>query len=150
MRILICGDRNWDDVDSVERVVDALINKYGGDISIIQGAASGADSIAGDVALKKELVCVSVPAKWSKHNKAAGPIRNEYMLYRCKPNFVVAFHEDLANSRGTKHMVALARKENIFVICVRNYQEALFFKDKLVNENDDLICQNRVTGKSRL
>ena len=51
------------------------------------------------------------PAKWDEHGKAAGPIRNRQMFDSEKPELVIAFHNDLANSKGTKDMVAYARSK---------------------------------------
>ena len=52
------------------------------------------------------------PADWKANPRAAGPIRNRQML-AAKPDMVVAFHKDLATSRGTKDMVTIARKAGI-------------------------------------
>ena len=126
MRILICGDRNWQDTDSIESVI---LQVYGffevpDNYSIIHGAATGADSIAGKVALENEIVSVSVPAQWRKYGKSAGPKRNEFMLNRCKPDWVIAFHHDIASSKGTKHMVGIAKLAGVPTTIIKNADEA--------------------------
>lgn len=123
-RILICGGREWNDAETIQYVVDELVATYGDDISIIHGAARGADTLAGRAALNRHLVTVSVPAKWKKYDKKAGTIRNQFMLDRCKPELVIAFHEDLANSKGTGHMVRISLKANIPVIRISNEESA--------------------------
>lgn len=40
----------------------------------------GGDSLASDWCRKKEVSELRVPAKWNKHGKAAGPIRNSEMV----------------------------------------------------------------------
>lgn len=112
----MCGDRKWQDEATMEAVVGQLISKYGDEISIIHGGCDGADMIADRLALRYHLICVRVPAKWDKYGKSAGPIRNRYMLEKCKPQLVVAFHPDLWNSKGTKDMVGIASEAGIPVI----------------------------------
>lgn len=117
-RILACGDRNWIDKSSIDAVISELIRQYGDEIAIIHGNCRGADRLAGEVALERELVTVAVPAKWKKHDKAAGPIRNRYMLDKCRPHLVVAFHPDISRSRGTRHMINIAAEAGIPVMVV--------------------------------
>jgi len=55
------------------------------------------------------------PAKWKQFHKAAGSIRNREMLkfmrdYPDPDKVVLAFHEDLESSTGTKDMVEIAGK----------------------------------------
>ncbi len=83
---------------------------------IIHGAANGADTIAGMAAKELGLEVMEFPAEWSKHGKRAGPIRNQQMLDEGRPNGVIAFHEDISRSKGTKHMIKIAKKNNIPVL----------------------------------
>ena len=48
------------------------------------------------------------PADWTRYGKPAGPIRNRQMLNEGKPDMVIAFHDDLSVSVGTKDMVDIA------------------------------------------
>lgn len=45
--------------------------------------------------------------------RQAGPIRNEQMLQEGQPDKVLAFHENLAQSRGTADMVRRAAKAGV-------------------------------------
>ena len=47
--------------------------------------------------------------------RAAGPIRNQRMLVEGKPDLVIAFHDDLESSRGTKDMIKRSLKAGIRV-----------------------------------
>ena len=116
MKILVCGDRHWSNVSSIERE----LQKFSGDVIIIHGAARGADSIAGNVAKGLGFKVEAYPAKWDKLGIAAGPIRNVQMLEEGKPDLVLAFHPDLNKSRGTSHMVKIARKAGVKVFCFNN------------------------------
>lgn len=57
----------------------------------------------------------SYPADWKRYGRAAGPIRNRQMLEEGKPDLIIAFHSNLAESRGTANMVKIARKAGIEV-----------------------------------
>ena len=112
-RVLICGDRNWSDRMAFDLAMDRWIAKHGLPETIIEGCARGADSMAGhEWAYDNPIGLVQVdhyPANWDRYGKSAGPRRNEQMLVEGKPDAVIAFHADLANSKGTAHMVRIAR-----------------------------------------
>ncbi len=122
MRVIICGDRNWQYYIPIETLVAGLYEKYGDKLEIIQGEARGADIMARDAALKylpKENVH-SFPANWTRFKKAAGPIRNREMLMQ-NPNLVFAFHSDIQNSKGTKNMCDIAKEQETPVYVISRY-----------------------------
>jgi len=53
------------------------------------------------------------PADWAQHGRAAGPIRNQRMLTQGKPDLVVAFHDNLEHSKGTKNMLKQATEKGV-------------------------------------
>ena len=112
LRILVCGDRNWTDYFLIATTLYKAI-KHEPRVTIIHGAARGADSMAGIFARTNGLNVRSYPAQWSKHGKAAGIIRNQQMLDEGKPDKVIAFHDDIKNSKGTKDMIERAKKAGI-------------------------------------
>jgi hypothetical protein len=107
-RILICGSRNWYD--------PVLIQKYIKDLApvvIIQGMAKGADLIARDIAMNLGIIYKDFPADWDSLGLAAGPVRNQQMLDEGRPDLVLAFHDDIHNSKGTKDMVRRAQRAGL-------------------------------------
>jgi hypothetical protein len=79
---------------------------------VIEGEQRGADLRARAAA---EFLLIPVdphPAQWGLHGKLAGPIRNREMLLALlaspPPHKVVAFHDDVLNSRGTVDMLRCA------------------------------------------
>ena len=58
------------------------------------------------------------PADWKTFGKAAGPIRNRKMLDEGLPDVVIAFHEDIERSKGTKNMISQACEQGIDVILI--------------------------------
>jgi hypothetical protein len=106
-RILICGDRNWNNLPIIR---GRLLREDPATIDcVIEGEARGADTQAKLAALELGIKVMPFPAQWDKHGRAAGPIRNQQMLDEGKPTEVWAFHDDFANSRGTKDMLRRAR-----------------------------------------
>ena len=115
MRVLICGDRNWSDFDTIFQ----YLSKLPKDTVVIEGEARGADSMAREAARLLGLRVEPYPADWEKHGRAAGPIRNKEMLLKGRPDLVVAFHENIATSKGTKNMVDQALKAGIKTAVLR-------------------------------
>jgi hypothetical protein len=85
-------------------------------LQVVHGAAKGADTIAGEIAEEMDIVVRTFPADWKKWGKAAGPIRNQEMLMEGKPDMVLAFHNNIDASKGTKHMVQIAERAGIQVL----------------------------------
>lgn len=109
MRVLVCGGRDYGDITAVSSSLDALAKMHGA-LTIIEGGATGADAIARTWWKhhhKGELF--TVRADWKRHGKAAGPIRNQMMLDRHKPDLVLAF----PGGRGTADMVRRARAAGV-------------------------------------
>lgn len=109
MRILVCGSRYWSDKN---RVYNAL-KDYPKDTIIITGGARGADSIAHQQAILLGLTSNVYMANWKLYGLSAGPRRNQEMLDSGKPDLVIAFHENLKESKGTSDMVKRAGKNRI-------------------------------------
>lgn len=109
MRVLICGDRNWEDEDAIEEYIMTLPSHA----VVITGMCRGVDLIAHRLALKHGHTTLDFPAKWDRYGDAAGPIRNRKMLIEGKPEWVIAFHNDLSKSKGTADMLKQARAHNV-------------------------------------
>ena len=77
-----------------------------------------------DVTEKPEdcpVVHYHMPAKWEVYGKQAGPIRNQEMLQECKPNLVLGFHDNIAVSKGTKHMLNIARNAGVKTLLISEW-----------------------------
>jgi len=73
-KILICGSRHWSNYNSILSVVQRLVSRYGPDITIIEGGAPGADTLAKKAAIECGIQFKEFPADWDKYGKKAGPI----------------------------------------------------------------------------
>ena len=117
MKILVTGDRNWTDVKRIYTVLANIDSAETDTPFLIHGNARGADRLAADCAHDLMWSCRAVSANWEKYGRTAGPIRNQEML-DMDPDLVIAFHDDLANSKGTKDMVSRAKKKGVKVILI--------------------------------
>lgn len=95
MSVLICGDRYWNN----EKMMKEILSGQEIDI-LIHRDCIGADTIAGKI------------------GKRAGPIRNKQMLEDNAVDLVLAFHDDIENSKGTKNMINQAKTKNISIILI--------------------------------
>lgn len=116
-RVLVCGSRNWDRPWLVYAVLDGLEMNHG-PLCIIEGEARGADLMGRAWAEDRSRPFEPFPADWERNGRAAGPIRNRKMLAEGKPDLVVAFSDDLPNSKGTRDMVTIARAAGVPTVVV--------------------------------
>ena len=128
MRVLICGDRNYINVEAIRSWLTKL-QDWGYD-TVIEGGAKGADTIAMEEAARMNFNISHYPAKWEEYKKkfpiqqygmnwkSAGTDRNTQMLDEGRPDLVIAFHTNIEKSKGTKNMIKQAKARNIKVILV--------------------------------
>lgn len=110
-RVLVCGGRDYDDAERLNEIFDAS-HSFNPISCLIHGAARGADQLAADWALSRDVLCLAYPADWAREGRAAGPIRNQKMIEFGKPDVVVAF----PGGRGTADMIRRAEAARIPVV----------------------------------
>ncbi len=113
MQVLVCGGRDFDDVDLMNRVLSHLTSTLPVS-TIIDGSASGADTLANWWARAHGLRERRFPALWKTEGNAAGPRRNRRMLEAARPDLVVAF----PGGTGTADMIHQSRESALTVIDV--------------------------------
>jgi len=124
MIVLFCGDRNWSNFETIKLV----LSSFPEDTIVVHGDSRGADKISGYLAKQRGLKVIPEPADWTKYGKAAGPIRNQLMLDKYKPTKVIAFHNDIKSSKGTKDMINRAINASIPVILFNDRNRGLAIK----------------------
>lgn len=133
MNLLVTGSRLWTDKAAIRRLFVALApalviqggNGYlsNGKLIYVESqlvnAVQGADALAWQAAKELYIEVETHFANWPLLGKAAGNVRNTIMLDRlmalAPERRVLALHEDLANSKGTRDMVRKALKANVRV-----------------------------------
>ena len=125
LRIIIAGSRDFNDYKLLKTSMRDILKNISLDdinkIKIISGTARGADQLGERFAKQFKLEVVKFPADWNRFGKRAGYIRNEEMAkYSVKDDnygMLVAFWD--GKSRGTKHMIDLAKKHGVEIHVVR-------------------------------
>lgn len=120
MRVAITGDRNWTDQLAI---CDALETLDPETDFVVLGDAPGADTIAHEFCEALGLSYRVHEADWDTYKRAAGPIRNGWMLDDLGKESLLDperrevwyFHDDLPNSKGTKNCVDQAIKRGVTV-----------------------------------
>ena len=107
MRVLITGGRKFDDIQLLETTLED-VHKSEAISVLIHGAASGADTLAGNWAARHDIQVVACPADWKRYGRAGGPMRNREML-ELSPDILVAF----PGGKGTADMVSAAEQKGI-------------------------------------
>lgn len=110
MRALISGSRTFTDYEKFKTVME---NE--GVTVIVHGKnPRGADALAKKYAEEKGLPCFECPANWDYYKKAAGPIRNRWMLDHFPVDIVIAFPTE--ESVGTRDMIKYAEKKEVHFV----------------------------------
>lgn len=112
----MCGDREWEDEQIIFTVLEGFAARHNL-TRVIDGDARGADKIAGKWSHERDLRW-AFPANWKKYGRSAGPIRNRAMLKHGRPDMVLAFHDHLEESVGTKDMVTIAKEVRVPVYVI--------------------------------
>jgi hypothetical protein len=115
-RIIVAGSRDLGP-ESAQLIKTTLETKLAGidpaKITIVHGAARGADQLA--VAAARELGMRTEPhrADWNIHGKAAGPIRNQQMIDAGAHQVIAFVNKPIEQSRGTADLVGRAHRNKI-------------------------------------
>lgn len=117
MRVLICGDRNWADKDLIKHYLGMLKPSL-----VIEGECRGADVLAREAAKELGIPVSPHPADWEKYARAgkknpAGVVRNREML-DLEPDLVIAFHDNIDASKGTKDCITEADRRGTPVVLI--------------------------------
>lgn len=120
-KLIIAGSRKFNNPNILrsytKQILESLYKKgklypgYYDSVEIISGGANGADKLGERFANDYIIQLKIFLADWNKHGKSAGYIRNEEMAKYA--DGLVAFWD--GKSRGTKHMIELAKKHNLDV-----------------------------------
>jgi hypothetical protein len=127
VKVLVCGSRTYDDWHQMYSVLWGLksyLIRPQPELTIIEGGARGADTLAGNWADQlPDVEHIRVPARWDELGKRAGFVRNIEML-DMKPDLVIAFF-DQKPTGGTMHTVQHAKARRIPVWEITSNRRAI-------------------------
>lgn len=116
--ILISGSRNWKTNSDYIKIKEEL-QKYP-NANIIVGDCRGVDTLAVKACKELKYPYKIFKADWNTYGLSAGPIRNKEMVDCISKiegeKFVLAFHENIEESKGTKNLIKIANENKIKVI----------------------------------
>ena len=131
MRVIIAGGRDFNDFKLLESNINKIFKQLSDEklisiyvnesnIEIICGKARGADTLGEQFAKECKLSIKYFPADWNTYGKSAGYRRNAEMANYAKEDngVLIAFWD--GKSKGTKHMIDLAKNSGIRVFII-NY-----------------------------
>jgi hypothetical protein len=113
MRVLVAGAVAWADEEAIRRE----LGKLPAGSTVIHGDAPGADALAGRVAAALGLAVEPMAknkADYAKYKRGAWKGLNERMLASGVAR-VLVFHPAIEASRGSGHLIALARAAGVEV-----------------------------------
>jgi len=114
MKVIIAGGRDFMDFELLcSSCKDILENKNVEEI--VSGCAKGADRTGEKYAELNKIPIKKFPAEWDKYGKAAGYRRNKDMAEYA--DALIAFWN--GESKGTKHMIDLARANKLEVHIIK-------------------------------
>jgi hypothetical protein len=111
MKVLVCGSRGFGDYPLMLSVLEGLGSET--PVTIIEGAAYGADIMASLIASELHYDVEEYPADWGRYPRAAGFVRNQQMLDEGHPDRVIAFSVVYPLTPGTSDMVQRAFRVNL-------------------------------------
>ena len=110
-RVIIAGSRSFDDYDMLIKTMDMVLQNITDEIQVVCGMAAGADTLGERYAKERSYMIAYFPADWKKYGRAAGFNRNVEMAKNA--DALVAFWD--GKSKGTKHMIDIAKNKNLQV-----------------------------------
>lgn len=106
MKTIIAGSRGVADFSLLKEVIAEVDWEI---TTILSGTARGVDQMGEQYARDNKIPLERYPANWNLYGKSAGFRRNEQMAIHA--DALIALWD--GESRGTKHMIDLAKKHNL-------------------------------------
>jgi hypothetical protein len=126
MKCIINGSRAFAyDRNKMLAVLDRIFSKTDfSDLTIVSGTCKGPDRWGEEWARCRGVRIEQYPAQWNTYGRRAGFVRNREMVYVA--THVVSFWD--GHSRGTKHVIDLARENGLPVRIVTPAYEVICVK----------------------
>lgn len=112
MMVLVCGGRDFTDYRKFADEMNKVNSEHGPIGAVVHGGSRGADQCAHLWAESARIEELVFKADWAMYGAAAGPLRNQMMLDKGKPDFVVAF----PGGKGTSDMTRRARRAGLKIV----------------------------------
>lgn len=114
LKLIVAGGREFDNYKLLNGALNHLTKNVGA-VIVVSGKARGADNLGERWAKEHGHIVEEYPADWDKYGKSAGYKRNALMAKNA--GALVAFWD--GKSKGTKHMIDLAKLHGLKVRTIR-------------------------------
>lgn len=128
MKTIIAGSR---EITDYQRVINAVSMIDWQITAVICGMARGVDKLGEKFALQNQIPVHYYPAEWHIHGKSAGYLRNVEMAKNA--DALIAIWD--GKSRGTMHMINIARDHNLRVFVYSPDHERDLFENLVAPSN---------------
>ena len=123
LRIIVAGSREFKNydllrdtlMDYLDFIDDKDVVDNPSQVKFISGTAKGADTLGEQFAYTYEYEVIRFPAAWDIYGKSAGYRRNAEMAKYASETYGVLFAFWDGKSKGTKHMIDLAKRYGLEV-----------------------------------
>lgn len=126
MKVIIAGSREITDFNLLVKAINKAHDEEGISVGeIVSGGARGIDTLAEQFANEASIPITVIPVttyEWSTIGKSAGILRNIKLL-NTGANALIAIWD--GKSKGTKHMINIARKKGLKVFACNTFLERL-------------------------
>ena len=114
MKVIVAGCRDFNDRDFVFKAIE----ESGFDIEeIISGKARGVDTAGEWYAYENRIKRTAMPADWTTHGKAAGPMRNAAMA--AYADALILIWDGVSSGSRDMLQKMLSLKKPVFIKCFR-------------------------------
>lgn len=109
--VIIAGSRNFGNYEKLAASCDKILQEtaVSRPVTVFSGGSTGTDRLGERYARERGYGLRVFPADWEQYGNSAGPVRNCRMAREA--DMVICFWNGL--SKGTKHMISVARKEGL-------------------------------------
>lgn len=110
-RIWLIGSRKWKDKRLVKKALSAF--NYKTVDFVLLGTSPGLEQLALSICRQLKFNVLLMPPNVTRDSYNATFFRNYTMFTLLKPSHVIAFHDDIDNSKSTAQVLKLARAKKI-------------------------------------
>lgn len=128
MKTIIAGSREITDYQQVLNAISLIDWQI---TAVVCGMARGVDKLGEKFALQNQIPVHYYPAEWHIHGKSAGYLRNWEMAKNAEA--LIAIWD--GKSKGTSHMIDIARDFNLRVFVYNPQHERDLFENLVVPSN---------------
>lgn len=115
---LVCGGRDFHDWVFLKEKLDGFSKSMGKPELLVEGGARGADLLGRMWARIRGVFTIAEYADWDQYGKRAGPIRNQLMLDKYKPDIIFAFP---MGGPGTRDMIDRCKEQGFDYVTMSRY-----------------------------